>query len=107
MVSRGGSTHMTTALEGLQVLDFTWGLPGAIATMVLGDNGAEVIKIEPPGGDPQREMAAFAQWHRGKRSVVLDLKHLEDGARARELATTADVLVQSWRPGVAERLGLG
>jgi crotonobetainyl-CoA:carnitine CoA-transferase CaiB-like acyl-CoA transferase len=97
---------MTTALEGLQVLDFTWGLPGAIATMVLGDNGADVIKVEPPGGDPQRDMPAFAQWHRGKRSVVLDLKHDDDRARARELALTADVLVQSWRPGVAERLGL-
>jgi crotonobetainyl-CoA:carnitine CoA-transferase CaiB-like acyl-CoA transferase len=98
---------MTTALDGLQVLDFTWGLPGAIATMVLGDNGAEVIKVEPPGGDPQREMPAFAQWHRGKRSVVLDLKRADGKARARELAITADVLVQSWRPGVADRLGLG
>src|SRR4051795_7627075 len=98
---------MTTALDGLQVLDFSWGMPGALATMVLGDNGADVIKVEPPGGDPQRQMPAFAQWHRGKRSVVLDLKDADENARARELAAAADVLVQSWRPGVAERLGLG
>jgi len=98
---------MTTALDGLRVLDFTWGLPGAIATMVLADNGADVIKIEPPGGDPQRSMPAFAQWHRGKRSVVVDLKDDGGRARARALAAEADVLLQSWRPGVAERLGFG
>src|SRR6266508_1300816 len=98
---------MTAALEGLRALDFSWGLSGALTTMVLCDNGAEVIKVEPPGGDPQRAMPAFLMWHRGKQSAVLDLKTPAGGERARRLAGEADVLVQSWRPGVAERLGLG
>ena len=98
---------MTAALEGIRVLDFSWGLAGAITTMVLGDNGAEVIKVEPPGGDPQRAMPAFAQWHRGKTSVVVDLKTEDGRDQARALAGDADVLVQAWRPSVAERLGLG
>ncbi|HEY3941950.1 MAG TPA: CoA transferase [Acidimicrobiales bacterium] len=98
---------MTTALSGLRVLDFSWGLAGAITTMVLADNGADVLKVEPPTGDPQRAMPAFAQWHRGKRSLVVDLKTEAGQDDARRLAAEADVLVQSWRPGVAERLGLG
>jgi crotonobetainyl-CoA:carnitine CoA-transferase CaiB-like acyl-CoA transferase len=98
---------MTTALEGLRVLDFSWGLPGSLCTMVLADNGADVIKVEPPEGDPQRSMPSFAQWHRGKRGIVADLRSEAGLTRALELAAEADVLVQSWRPGVAERLGLG
>ncbi len=98
---------MAPALEGLRVLDFTWGMPGALATMVLCDNGATVVKVEPPAGDPQRSEPAFAQWHRGKQSVVLDLATAEGRERARRLAMGADVVVQSWRPGVADRLGLG
>ncbi len=98
---------MTTALEGLRVLDFSWGLSGALCTMVLADNGADVIKVEPPEGDPQRSLPSFAQWHRGKRGIVADLKSEAGLTRARELAAESDVLVQSWRPGVAERLGLG
>ena len=89
---------MPAALEGLQVIDFTSGLAGAIATMVLGDNGADVIKVEPPDGDPDRELPAFAQWHRGKQSVLLDLATPEGNRRAKALAATADVLVESWRP---------
>lgn len=98
---------MTTALEGLRVLDFSWGLPGALCTMVLADNGADVIKVESPQGDPQRSMPTFAQWHRGKRGIVADLKEEAGLTRARELAAQSDVLVQSGRPSVAERLGLG
>jgi crotonobetainyl-CoA:carnitine CoA-transferase CaiB-like acyl-CoA transferase len=98
---------VTTALAGLRVLDLTWGLPGAITTMVLADNGAEVAKVEPPGGDPQRAKPAFAQWHRGKRSVVIDLATDRGRRQALQLAGEADVVVESWRPGVAERLGLG
>ncbi len=98
---------MSGPLDGIRVLDMSSGLAGAIATMVLCDNGAEVIKVEPPGGDPQRGLPAFAQWHRGKKGVVADLRS-EDGLRqAQRLAAEADVLVQAWRPGVAERLGLG
>ena len=97
---------MTTALDGLQVVEFSWGLAGAITTMVLADNGAEVVKVESPEGDPQRGHPAFAQWHRGKRSVVIDLRSNSGRQAARELAGPVDVVVQSWRPGVAARLGL-
>jgi crotonobetainyl-CoA:carnitine CoA-transferase CaiB-like acyl-CoA transferase len=98
---------MTQVLEGIRVVDFTWGLPGAVATMVLADNGAEVVKVEPPEGDPQRAVPAFAQWHRGKKSVLVDLRSDDGLRRSRELVESADVVVESWRPGVAERLGLG
>jgi crotonobetainyl-CoA:carnitine CoA-transferase CaiB-like acyl-CoA transferase len=98
---------MQSALEGISVLDFSWGFSGALTTMILCDNGADVIKVEPPSGDPQRSLPAFAQWHRGKRGIVIDLKDPVGQARARELAKQADLLVQSWRPGVAEAFGLG
>ncbi len=93
---------MSAALDRLRVLDFSWGFAGAIATMVLADNGADVLKIEPPTGDPQRAQPAFAQWHRGKRSVAVDLKTAPARDHVLELADSADVLVSSWRPGVAE-----
>jgi len=95
------------ALDDIRVLDCTWGLAGAVTTMVLADNGAEVVKLEPPGGDPQRALPAFAQWHRGKRSVVADLGTEEGRLQAQGLAARADVVVTAWHPGVAERLGLG
>jgi crotonobetainyl-CoA:carnitine CoA-transferase CaiB-like acyl-CoA transferase len=98
---------MPTALEGLRVLEFGWGMPVALAGMVLADNGAEVTKVEPPGGDPTRGRPAFVVWHRGKKSVVLDLKQPVDQERARALAATADVVLENFRPGVAERLGVG
>ena len=65
---------MRAVCGGLRVIDFSWGMAGGIATMVLADNGAEVIKVEPPTGDPFRHLPAFRQWHRGKKSLVLDLK---------------------------------
>jgi len=82
-------------------------MAGAITTMVLCDNGADVIKVESPDGDPDRQLPAFAQWHRGKKSVVADLMEAEGRSRARDLAAEADVLVQSWLPGTEESLGLG
>ena len=99
---------MTTALDGLRVVDFTWGLAGAITTMVLADNGAEVIKVEPPQGDPQRPMPSFAQWHRGKQSASRRPEGCHwRGAGPRSWPLQSDVVVQNWRPNVAERLGLG
>lgn len=82
-------------------------MAGPLATGVLSDYGAEVIKVEPPGGDPARRLPAFQTWNRGKRSVVLDLKTPEGRKAALGLVGAADVVVTSWRPGVAERLGLG
>src|SRR5205823_287000 len=74
---------------------------------VLADAGAEVVRVEPRGGDPGWALPAYQQWQRGKQIRELDLKHGEDLAQARALAESADVLVESMRPGVMDRLGLG
>ena len=94
-------------LEGITVLDFTSGMAGCLATMVLSDFGAEVIKVEPPGGEPFRDWPGAVQWNRGKKSVVLDLKAPREGEQARRLAERSDIVVENFRPGVAERLGVG
>ncbi len=75
-------------------------------SVFLADYGAEVVKIEPPEGDPLRQHPAFYQWHRGKKSIVLDLRNTHDRATAQRLCQQADVVVETFRPGVAERLGL-
>jgi len=100
------SGRAEAACEGLRVLDFSTWMAGPLATMILADNGAEVIKVEPPDGDPARAMPAFQAWNRGKKSVALDLKSEDGQQRAFDLAREADVIVTSFRPGVAERLGL-
>lgn len=103
-------------LEGIRVLDFSTLLPGPLATLLLAEAGAAVVKVERPGsGDPGRvgrsmyggEAVEFALLNRGKKSVVLDLKTPEGCASAQQLATEADVLVEQFRPGVMARLGLG
>jgi len=105
-----------TPLSGVRVLDFSTLLPGPLATLLLAEAGADVLKIERPGvGDEMRtyvprlgaSSANFALLNRGKRSAVLDLKSAADLDRARALATEADVLVEQFRPGVMDRLGLG
>ncbi|MFO7589811.1 MAG: CaiB/BaiF CoA-transferase family protein [Acidimicrobiia bacterium] len=95
-------------LDGIRVLDASIWRPGPYATQLLGDLGAEVCKIEPPGGDPMRAFPElFAALNGDKRSVVLDLKDEGERVRARDLADRADVLVEGFRPGVADRLGIG
>ena len=103
----GAATVGQAVLEGVRVLDLSSRMSGAIATMLLADFGAEVVKVEPPGGDPERGEPSFVTWHRGKKSIVADLKTPQGRARIRALALQADVMVTSWRPGVAERLDLG
>ena len=101
---------LTAALEGVLVADFSRVLAGPIATQTLADLGADVVKVERPGtGDDTREWGPsyFLGLNRGKRSVVLDLKDPADLALARRLCERADVVVESFRPGVMERLGLG
>jgi crotonobetainyl-CoA:carnitine CoA-transferase CaiB-like acyl-CoA transferase len=90
---------MPGALEGLRVVDLTTGLGGPLATMTLSDHGADVVKVEPPSGDPQRSYVGSVVTNRGKRSVVLDLDRAADRDRMVELAGTADVLVESFAPG--------
>jgi crotonobetainyl-CoA:carnitine CoA-transferase CaiB-like acyl-CoA transferase len=95
-------------LEGLRVLDFTIWRPGPYATQLLAELGAEVLKVEPPGGDPMRVYAGlFASLSADKRSIVLDLKEDADRSRALELAADSDVVIEGYRPGVADRLGIG
>src|SRR5205085_9070286 len=95
-------------LGGMRVLDVSSWRPMPHATQILADLGAEVLKVEPPGGDPMRAYPElFAAIARGKRSVMLDLRTDEGQARALELAARADVVCEAWRPGVAGRLGPG
>jgi len=103
-------------LSGLRVVDLSSFLPGPYLTMTLADHGAEVIKIEAPGeGDPGRHIGLsdgpstvfFRNFNRGKKSVVLDLKSAEGRELLLALCETADVLVETFRPGVADRLGIG
>lgn len=105
--SLSGQSAPTGALRGVRVLDVGHHIPGPLLGMLLADQGADVIKIERPGGDPAREQAAFATWNRGKRSAVLDLKTNDGQQHAQKLARQADVLIENFRPGVAERLGVG
>lgn len=102
-------------LANLRVLDFSRVLAGPYCTALLADLGAEVIKVEPPGGDDYRhigpfvdgESMLFATVNRGKRSIVLDLARADDLAIAHALAARADVVVENFRPGVADKLGIG
>jgi crotonobetainyl-CoA:carnitine CoA-transferase CaiB-like acyl-CoA transferase len=94
------------ALAGVRVLEWSGGLAGALTGMVLSDNGAEVVKVEPPDGDSLRRVPAYAMWHRGKQGVIADLATADGRDRVRDLALGADVMIQDWRPGVAERRGL-
>jgi crotonobetainyl-CoA:carnitine CoA-transferase CaiB-like acyl-CoA transferase len=102
-------------LEGLRVVDLSIFLPGPYLTLALADHGAEVIKIESPEGDPGRRIGLtegpttvfFRCFNRGKKSVVLNLKKPRDREQLLKLAATADVFVESFRPGVVERLGVG
>ena len=106
---------MPLPLEGVTVLDFSTLLPGPLATFMLAEAGAEVIKVERPGGEDMRFFpprlgegsAAFAVLNGGKKSFVADLKTGEGRASLRPLIEQADVLVEQFRPGVMARLGLG
>ena len=97
---------MASVLSDLTVLDLSWGTAGPLTTMLLSDYGAEVIKVEPPGGDPFRATSAYTVWNRGKKSVVLNLKAEPDRARFDELVQRADLLVESFSPGTTDRLGI-
>ena len=103
-------------LEGIRVVDLSLFLPGPYLTLMLADHGAEVIKVEPPGeGDPTRHLGLsdgpstvyFRTMNRGKKSVVVDLKNPAQREALLKLCDTADVFVESFRPGVVDRLGVG
>lgn len=109
---------MKAALAGVRVLDLTQLVAGPVSTMILGDFGADVIKVEPPTGDALRKTGEtflgssgdadiFFSVNRNKRSVMADLKSEVDREAIIKLAAAADVLVESFRPGTTEKLGLG
>ena len=106
---------MAGPLDGIRVVDLTSMISGPLATMMLADQGAEVIKVEPPHGDHSRRVAtrrggfsaSFLNNNRNKRSVVLDLKNAQGLAALKKLVVDADVFIQNFRPGVAERIGIG
>jgi crotonobetainyl-CoA:carnitine CoA-transferase CaiB-like acyl-CoA transferase len=98
-------------LHGVRVLDLTHHLAGAMTTLVLADLGADVVKVERPGGEPLRALrvdgfAPFDALNRGKRSVVVDLARPEGAALMRDLMAVADVFAENFRPGTLRRLGL-
>jgi crotonobetainyl-CoA:carnitine CoA-transferase CaiB-like acyl-CoA transferase len=107
--------HADGPLSGITVLDFTMRLPGPLASLLLAEAGATVIKVESPGGDWMRSAigawpdapAMFATLNRGKRSLCVDLKDASQRSRVTELLGTCDVLLEGFRPGVMERLGFG
>lgn len=106
---------MQTILEGIKVVDLTQGAAGPSATRYLGEMGADVIKIEPPDGDWVRSFPPFAGGesahllghNRAKRAIAIDLKNPEGLEIVKKMAATADVVIESFRPGVVDRLGLG
>src|SRR4051794_32060909 len=97
---------MPGVLSSLRVLDLSWGIAGPMATMLLADNGADVVKVEPPGGDPSRALSGARVWHRGKRSAVLDLQDAAAGSVSLGRAAGADVVVETFSPGTTDRLGI-
>jgi crotonobetainyl-CoA:carnitine CoA-transferase CaiB-like acyl-CoA transferase len=106
---------MASAFTGVRVLDFTQNQQGPSCTVLLADMGAEVIKVEPPGGEPGRSSglgpdgysAYFEAHNRGKKSIVLNMRTDEAKEIVRRLVPSADVVVENYRPGVMERWGLG
>jgi formyl-CoA transferase len=106
-------------LGGIRVVDFSAAMAGPSCAMLLGDFGAEVIKVEPANGESSRRWGSarfgpsgqfsglFMALNRNKRSVTIDLKSAEGQAAVRELLATADVVIESFKPGVADRLGIG
>jgi Predicted acyl-CoA transferases/carnitine dehydratase len=95
------------ALDGVKILDLSWGIAGPLGVMLLAEQGADVIKVEPPGGDPFRAYSGYAVWNRSRRSVTVDLKAPAGLAAFHKLVDDADVLVETFRPGVTDRIGIG
>lgn len=115
MATNGVKMESGQPLEGRLVLDLTQGIAGPYAARLMAEHGARVIKVEPPSGDWIRQIGAdaagvspnYLYYNLGKESVTLDLKAPEDAATAMAIATRADVVMESARPGVTERRGLG
>ena len=107
--------ELSAILRGVRILDCTRNIAGPVATMLAAEMGADVIKVEPPGGDEMRQWPAFVDGesvyfvscNRGKRSIAIDLKTSEGKNLFHRLLATADVMVENYRPGTLEKMGLG
>jgi crotonobetainyl-CoA:carnitine CoA-transferase CaiB-like acyl-CoA transferase len=97
---------MTSVLDGIRVLDLSWGVAGPVTGMLLSDHGADVVKIEPPGGDRWRGRPGYDVWLRGRRSAELDLRADADCEVFLALVDGADVVLETFDPGTAARLGV-
>ena len=107
---------MAGPLDGVRIIDLTSMISGPLATLTLADQGADVIKVEAPnGGDFVRQLAtrrngysaSFVNNNRNKRSIILDLKNKDGLSAFKEMIKDADVVIQNFRPGVADRIGIG
>src|SRR2546423_7408344 len=108
MTSAPGAAYRAGLLTGVRILDFGIWRPVPYATQLLVEMGADVVKVEPPGGDPMRVFPdLFAVLNAGKRAAAVDLKDAIERDQVLALARTADVVVEGFRPGVADRLGIG
>ena len=108
---RDGAAPAALPLDGVRVIEFTHMVMGPTCGLILADLGAEVIKIEPPGGDKTRKLPGlgigfFRSFNRNKKSVVLDINTPEGHATAVELIGQCDVMLENFRPGMMTRLGL-
>ncbi len=107
--------EFSAVLQGVRILDCTRNIAGPVATMLAAEMGADVIKVEPPGGDEMRrwppnvdgESVYFVSCNRGKRSIVIDFKSEEGKQLFRRLLATADVMIENYRPGTLEKMGIG
>lgn len=97
---------MAGALQGIKILDLTWGIAGPLGVLMLAEQGADVVKIEPPGGDPFRALPGAPVWLRSRQSVVMDLKQDMGRDALLKLIESADVIVESFSPGTMDALGL-
>jgi crotonobetainyl-CoA:carnitine CoA-transferase CaiB-like acyl-CoA transferase len=95
------------ALSGIRVIDFGQYIAGPFAAMLLAEQGADVVKIERPKRDPARKEDGFLVWNRSKKGVIIDLKKPEGLKIVLDLVKNADVIIENFKPGVMERLGLG
>ncbi len=97
---------MPGALDSVRVLELVASTAGQYLGQLLADQGADVLKVEPPGGDPTRGRPQFHVWNRGKRSTIADVSSEEGRGVVRRLAALVDVVIADFRPGEAEPLGL-